>query len=254
MAIPDKSLQSRYEQNGFLTDIDVLESDEVDEMRQKFDEMERTVPVEQRQIGLHARHLEDEFVWNLATDPRVLSVIESIAGPNLLLLGTHFFNKQPNPSAAAYVAWHQDVTYWGLEPAEAHSAWIAIDDSDRENGCMKVLPKSHRQGVKLHSTAELQGNLLSINQEIPDDHLDTIGAIDLNLRAGQMSVHHGMLVHSSNPNQSDRRRCGLVARYISTAVRQVQPDSYGLYHKPVLVRGQDRYQHFPKNKAPFSIT
>ena len=92
---------------------------------------------------------------------------------------------------------------------------------------MRVLPRSHREGVKVHGTAERQGNLLSINQEIPDDQLHTAGAVDLELRAGQMSVHHGRLVHASNPNRSTRRRCGLVARYISPAVRQVNPDSYG---------------------------
>lgn len=251
MTRDDTPLRARYHDTGFLTGIDILDAREVSEIRRAFDALERSAPAEQRQIGLQGRHFQDEFVWRLATDPRVLDVMEQVMGPDLMLLGTHFFNKRPDPNADSYVAWHQDVTYWGLEPAEAHSAWIAIDDSDAANGCMRVLPRSHREGVKAHGTAQRQGNLLSINQEIPDDLVDTAGAVDLELRAGQMSVHHGRLVHASNPNRSARRRCGLVARYISPAVRQVRPDSYGGSHEPVLVRGRDRYRHFPARSAPF---
>lgn len=251
MTTTDTATRSRYEQNGFLSGIDVLSVDEIAMVRRKFDEMEHSVPAKQRQIGLQACHFEEEFVWRLATEPRVLAVIEQIVGPDLLLLGTHFFNKQPDSNTSSYVAWHQDVTYWGLEPAEAHSAWIAIDDSDATNGCMKVLPRSHREGVKTHNTADRQGNLLSINQEIPDNQLDTRNVVDIELRAGQMSVHHGLLVHSSNPNRSTRRRCGLVVRYISPAIRQVSTDSYGRYHEPVLIRGHDRYHHFSVREAPF---
>ena len=247
----DPPLRVRYHDTGFLTGIDVLDAREVAELRRAFDELERSAPAEQRQVGLQGRHFRDEFVWRLATDARVLDVMEQVMGPDLMLLGTHFFNKRPDPDAESYVAWHQDVTYWGLEPAEAHSTWIAIDDSDAANGCMRVLPRSHREGVKAHGTAQRQGNLLSINQEIPDDQVDAADAVDLELRAGQMSVHHGRLVHASNPNRSARRRCGLVARYISPVVRQVRPDSYGHSHEPVLVRGRDRYRHFPARSAPF---
>ena len=152
---------TRYEDAGFLTGIDVLDADEVAAARRAFDELERSVPDEQRQIGLHARHFQDEFVWRLATDPRVLDVMEHVVGPDVMLLGTHFFNKQPDPAADSYVAWHQDVTYWGLEPAEAHSAWIAIDDSDAANGCMRVLPRSHREGCLLYTSPSPRDGLLS---------------------------------------------------------------------------------------------
>jgi len=251
MATTDTELRPRYHEAGFLTGIEVLDTGEAARARRAFDELERSVDAEQRQVGIHDRHFQDEFVWRLATDPRVLTVMEQVIGPDLLLLTTHFFNKQPDRDASSFVAWHQDVTYWGLEPAEAHSAWIAIDDSDAANGCMRVLPRSHREGVRVHGTAERQGNLLSINQEIPDDQVDTAGAVDLILRAGQMSVHHGLLVHASNPNRSKRRRCGLVARFISPAVKQVSPGSVGQYYDPVLVRGQDCYHHFPARSSAF---
>ena len=102
---------TRYEDAGFLTGIDVLNADEVAAARRAFDELERSVPDEQRQIGLQGRHFQDEFVWRLATDPRVLDVMEQVVGPDVMLLGTHFFNKQPDPDANSFVAWHQDVLH-----------------------------------------------------------------------------------------------------------------------------------------------
>ena len=251
MANNAAKIRTHYHETGFLTAINVLDINEVTEVRRSFNELERSVPADQRQIGLQGCHFQNEFVWRLVTDSRILDVMEQVIGPDFMLLGTHFFNKQPTPDASSYVAWHQDVTYWGLEPPDAHSAWIAIDDSNAKNGCMRVLPHSHHEGIKEHGTGKRQGNLLSINQEIPNDQLNTTCAVDLELRAGQMSVHHGGLVHASNPNRSAKRRCGLVARYISTSIRQSHADSYGNQHEPVLVRGRDSYHHFPFREAPF---
>ena len=118
------------------------------------------------------------------------------------------------------MAWHQDVTYWGLEPPRAITAWIAIDDADVENGCMSVIPGSHRLGVLEHGKSGRTGNLLSINQEVPEDLVDEVRAVSMPLRAGQMSLHDGMLLHGSHPNRSSRRRCGLAVRFTTPDVRQ----------------------------------
>ena len=150
-----------------------------------------------------------------------------------------------------FVAWHQDVTYWGLEPPEAATAWLAVDDVDIGNGCMRVIPGSHRQGILTHDKSPIAGNLLSINQEIPADSFDETHAVDLVLKAGQMSIHDGLLIHGSNPNHSRRRRCGLAIRYIASHVRQVQSNSLGKFYQPILVCGRDEYGYFPRFPAPF---
>ena len=85
----------------------------------------------------------------------------------LVLLGTHFSCKYPVEEKEHFVAWHQDMTYWGLEPPLAHTTWIAINDSGIENVCLKVITSSHRKGQQIHETSEMEGNLISINQEIP---------------------------------------------------------------------------------------
>ena len=105
-----------------------------------------------------------------------------------------------------FVAWHQDVTYWGLEPAYAITAWYAVDDADAGNGCMRVIPGTHRTGIREHGKSDMKGNLLSINQEVPVTEDEGDSAVDLPVPAGEISLHHGVLIHGSNPNRSDRRR------------------------------------------------
>lgn len=250
---------SRFEQEGYLGSIQVLEAPEADTVRRQFDALETAEGRTICQIGLLDRHFDQQFVWDLATNERVLDAVESVLGPDVMLLASHFFCKYPaegdegraRRDAARYVAWHQDVTYWGLEPPESVTAWYAVDDSDQENGCMRVIPRTHHTGIREHGKASRAGNLLSINQEVPVTAKEEGSAVDLVLRAGEISLHHGMVVHGSNPNRSRRRRCGLTLRYITPAVRQVQLNSQGRGYAAVLVRGQDRFHHFEERLWPF---
>ena len=240
-----------YERDGILPRIDVFSKSEIDGFRARFDELETREGKEKCQIGLQARHMDEPFIWELSTHDRILDVMQAVMGEDVLLLSTHIFCKYPQKDPKSFVAWHQDVTYWGLEPPEAHTAWIAIDDSDVENGCMRVIPGSHTAGIAPHATSETAGNLLSINQEIPDEHVDDSGALDLILDAGQMSVHDGKLFHASMPNRSDRRRCGLTARFIPPYAKQAALNSIKASWIPIVVRGEDRFHHYAETKAPF---
>ena len=205
------------------------------------------------QIGLVDRHFDVKFVWELATHPKILQHVQFLLGHDVLLLATHFFCKYPK-AEDKFVAWHQDVTYWGLEPAFAITAWLAIDGADQENGCMRVVPGSHRGPILEHGKSSRSGNLLSINQEIPDEMVDDGRAMDIVLKAGQMSLHHGKLIHGSNPNRSNRRRCGLTLRFVPTSVKQKENNSLGRGWNAVLVCGQDTYHHFGEQRRPsFSL-
>ena len=240
-----------YERDGFITGLNVFSTEEIDGFRQQFDELERRVGKEKCQAGIQDGHLREEFIWKMTTDSRVLDAMAEVMGEDILLLGCHFFCKYPDPSATIHVAWHQDVTYWGLQPRIAHTAWVAIDDSDIENGCMRVLKGSHAGGILTHGTSDREGNLLSINQSIAETEMDLDSAVDFVLKAGQMSIHHGRLVHSSNPNTSQRRRCGLVIRFVPPSVKQVEENSAGHYWQAMLVRGKDPFHHFPQITSPF---
>ncbi|MCW3099590.1 MAG: hypothetical protein JWL77_5208 [Chthonomonadaceae bacterium] len=217
--------------------------------RNAFDVLEAQEGRAKAQIGLLDRHFDQAFLWELAASPRILDCVESLIGPDFLLLVTHFFCKYGPDDK--FVAWHQDATYWGLEPPKALTNWYAVDDSDVENGCMRVIPGSHRNGLREHGKAEVQGNLLSINQEVPVTAEEECSAVDLVLRAGEASIHDGWLIHGSLPNRSHRRRCGLTLRYVPTSVKPVELNSMGKRWRAILVRGVDREQNFGVCPAPF---
>jgi ectoine hydroxylase-related dioxygenase (phytanoyl-CoA dioxygenase family) len=246
-----------FERDGFLSGVRVCNDAKADEIRRQFDALEAVEGRERCQIGLLDRHVDQRFVWELATHPAIVACVSAVLGPDVMLLATHFFCKYPEPGdvredrAAKFVAWHQDVTYWGLEPPLAVTAWYAVDDSDVENGCMRVIPGTHRTGVRQHGTSERAGNLLSINQEVPVTPDEEAGAVDLVLRAGEISLHHGMLIHGSNPNRSTRRRCGLTLRYVPPFVRHVEENSLRRPWSAILVHGEDRYHHYGDRPAPF---
>jgi len=242
-----------YESDGFVGGIDIFSAEEIAVYRSKFDELEERLGKETTAIGLVSRHFEYEFIWQLASDERIVSAIASLIGDDVMLLATHFFCKYPGGGEAEkFVAWHQDVTYWGLEPPEAHTAWIAVDKADRENGCMQVVAGSHVSGIAPHGKSDRGGNLLSINQEIPDEHIDKSMVRHLELEAGQISIHHGKTYHCSNANVSDRRRCGLTVRFIRPEIGPVDPTKQE-HHRPVLVHGVDNYNHFPATPRPFHV-
>ena len=131
MTLAPSDLAAAYERDGYVTRLDIFSADEIAAFRAAFDELESREGREKCQIGLQNRHFDEEFIWRMATDGRVVDAIQACMGADVMLLATHFFCKYPDPEAKKFVAWHQDITYWGLEPPEAHTAWIAVDDAGR---------------------------------------------------------------------------------------------------------------------------
>jgi len=174
-----------YRSQGYLCSLRVLDAAEAAACRARFDALEAVEGPEKCRIGLLDRHRDQPFVWDLAIHPAVLDAVEALIGPDILLLATHFFCKYGG--GEAFVAWHQDVTYWALEPPEALTVWYAVDDSDRGNGCMRVIPGSHGAGIRQHGTSGRAGNLLSVDQEVPVSAEEEISAVDLILRTGEAS-------------------------------------------------------------------
>jgi ectoine hydroxylase-related dioxygenase (phytanoyl-CoA dioxygenase family) len=218
-----------FHHDGYLAPLRVLRPTAAARVRAAFDALEQREGREKAQIGLVDRHFDEPFIMELATHPAIVEAVTALIGPDVLLLATHFFCKYPSAEQAdageRFVAWHQDVTYWGLEPPIAITAWYAVDDSDAENGCMRAIPGSHRGGIRPHGKAGEPGNLLSVNQQVPVTAEEEATAIDLPLHAGEISLHDGALIHGSLPNRSSRRRCGLTLRYVPAHVRRVAPNS-----------------------------
>jgi hypothetical protein len=254
-----RQIARQFETQGYVCPINVFAPDEILASRRSFDALEVQVGREKCELGLYDRHRDLEFVWRMVTHPTIVNCMEAIIGPDVYLLASLFFCKYPPPVptlrqriitalgmkvvAGRFVDWHQDLKYWGLDPPYAVTAWIAVDDSDVENGCMRVIPGSHRQGIVEHMTSSERGNMLSRNQAIRSDLIDESKSVNLVLRAGQVSLHHGELFHASNPNRSSRRRCGLAVRYTHPGVKPV-PEAKAVVRRPILLRGVDEMKHF----------
>jgi ectoine hydroxylase-related dioxygenase (phytanoyl-CoA dioxygenase family) len=239
------AIAQRFERDGYVAPLDVFTAVQVRRYREVYDRIEADLVARNITARPTQQHLIYEPLWELVNHPRVLGLAQAAVGPDLILLATGFFSKPPDGSGK-YIAWHQDTTYWGLEPAYAVTLWIAIDDSDVENGCMRVIPGTHHS-ILPHGKARTTGNMLGLDQEVDPDAIDECRAVDLVLKAGQASLHHGMVVHGSNPNRSTRRRCGMTLRFTRPEVKPVP----GVFRdKPILMTGQDRFGHFQYEPRP----
>jgi len=186
------------------------------------------------------------FTWldALVRDPRIVDAVESLLGPDLFCWGAQFFAKPAGD--AAYVSWHQDATYWGLSSPDVATAWVALTPSTPESGCMRVVPGTHRSQVP-HEDRFDDANLLSRGQEVAVK-VDPATVVDVVLQPGEMSLHHVLLFHGSEPNRSALPRIGFAIRYVPTHVRQLSP----IRDSALLVRGNDAYGHFEHEQSPES--
>jgi len=239
-ASPGHSDLKRYEETGFLFPIQVLSPAEFESFRCAVDELQLLLGSTARPPVFGQCHLNFKWAYELSTHARVLDAVEQIIGPDILVHSSTLFSKHPGRS---FVSWHQDSLYWHLSEPRLVSAWIALSDSTVENGCMRVQPQTHLQQLD-HIEIRHEDNMLGTGSTVQHE-LNEETAIDVVLRAGEMSLHHTHLVHGSNPNRSNGKRSGFAVRYLSPEVRQKRG-----HHKVVLARGRDRFDHFEKLTEP----
>jgi hypothetical protein len=238
---------AQYQRDGYLFPIDCLTPEEVRHYRTRLEDFEREQGDTFGRLPDLARsksHLLFTWMDDLVRHPKVLDAVESVIGPNILIYHLTSWLKEPNEPS--HVSWHQDGTYFGLDPAEQVTAWIALTDSTPEMGCIKLLPGTHVIGQKPHDDTQAPGNLLSRGQTIRHK-LDYTNYVLMPLRAGQISLHHTYAVHCSEPNRTDQRRIGIGVSYIPTHCRLINE---GARVTAALVRGHDDYGYFDPEPRP----
>jgi non-heme Fe2+,alpha-ketoglutarate-dependent halogenase len=240
-----EDLLDAYRQRGFLFPLPALSNWEVATLRAKLEELEAQHGGKLPPPINRKPHLLLMWLNELIRDPRILDPVAEILGPNILCWASGFFIK--NPHDKARVSWHQDSTYWGLSSPDVVTAWVAFTPSCPANGCMRVVPGTHLLEQLPHEDTFAPDNLLSRGQEIAVE-VDESSAVDIVLAPGQMSLHHVLLVHGSEPNQSDARRIGFAIRYLPTYIKQRS----ALADSATLVRGSDQYRHFLPEPVPQS--
>ncbi len=233
---------SQYQRDGYYFPIRVLSAGEGLSYRRKLEAYEATTGGPIQSNWRHKVHLLFTWANELVRHPKILDAVEDLIGPNIICWTTNFFIKEAN--SPSFVSWHQDSTYWGLEPPDVISAWLALSDAPLESGAMKFLPGSHKWQQVEHRDTFDENNLLTRGQEIAVE-VDETQAVDVPLKMGEISLHHVRLAHGSYPNTTNDRRIGLSIRYIPTYVRQVK-----VKDSAMLVRGVDEYGNFDWEPEP----
>ena len=234
-----------YKDHGFVAPIDVLTLKEATKIKEEIEYIEKKWPNELIGLGRNNVHYISPIFDQVCHNSKILDVVESIIGKDILVGGTTLFIKDPDNKG--FVSWHQDAKYIGFEPHNWVTAWLAITDANEENGCMRMWSGSHKKKIKKHKDTFNENNLLTRGQTVQNVPLeDTTPNI---LKAGQLSLHHPMIVHGSGSNKSNIRRIGFVIQsYIGTNVDQVIGKVYVQQ-----ARGKDNFKYHEHTKRPSEL-
>ena len=207
----------QFRSQGYLGPYSLCSVDEMNQTAEQIEQLLNTDPPDHKN-RVHNRHLDHQLIHQLSTDPQIVNRMACLYGHDLLLWRTNFFVKE---SGAKEIPWHQDFNYWPLEPPIIVSAWIAIDPSTVENGCLQIIPGSHRRVIPhVESTPEVQFNRMG-----DPDYIDLGDIVTLEMEPGEFILFYERTLHQSDPNHSNTRRIGLAVRVIIPIVKVLDWDS-----------------------------
>jgi ectoine hydroxylase-related dioxygenase (phytanoyl-CoA dioxygenase family) len=208
-------------------------------LKSYFETLLAELPAGERPESMDVPHFMHPKLLEWAFDPLVLALVEPVLGGDLALFSTHFICKPKGNGKR--VPWHEDSAYWKgqIEPMEVCTVWLAIDPSTRANGCMMVIPRSHREGRAGFSDYESVDARTSVfTTEILKEQRNDAQRSYIELQPNQCSLHDARIQHGSEPNTSSLRRCGWTLRFCSTRVRFNQ-ERFGGAHHVYLAKGRD---------------
>ena len=232
-----------FNEQGYLKPFRIFSDEEIDAIRDEFDGMiEQVMARGDHNYSIISAHLKSGMVHDIMNDPRIVAYISDLLGDDVVGWGAHFFCKLPGDGKI--VNWHQDASFWPLSPSKTVTAWLAIDDADTGNACMRFVAGSHHYGhLTYHMSEEAENNVL--NQTVKE--VGEYGTeVDIELKAGEISLHSDLLLHGSGLNSSDRRRCGLTLRFCAASVRA----ELNWNKEGVIVKGSDPTDHWANLPRP----
>lgn len=238
----------QYEADGFAIFRNVIDESLIAEASRHVGWLMKKYP-ELRPEHFHHPLIRNDAFWvRLVSDERLLNIAEVFLGPNIACFTAHYICKPPYTGHPVF--WHQDGAYWKLEPMEAMTLWLAVDESTCENGCLRMVPGSHRIPLHKPESRTETPNMLysSVSADLIQNVIDNSDIVDVILQPGDVSIHHPNLLHCSEPNTSLKRRCGLDIGFIRTST---SISNKGLYLDPILVRGEavagiNNYRKYPE--------
>ena len=235
MSILTEQQVKQYNKEGYIAPIDALTKEQVLATRKEIEIIEKEMPNEINKSGRYNVHLISPKLDEIVHNSKVLDAVEKIIGRDILVCSTTLFIK--DPKQCGFVSYHQDAKYIGLEPYNWVTAWVAITDTNEENGCMRMWSGSHKNDLQYHNQKFDENNLLTRGQTVENVPMNETKSVIL--KAGQISLHHPKVVHGSGLNKSNDRRIGFVIQsYIGTNVDQVLGKMYVQQ-----ARGEDTFKY-----------
>lgn len=233
----------QFNRLGYISGLTLYDKSEIIEKRNYIDSLLEQIGPESR-YAINCFQARLSGLWDICCESRLLDYVEDIIGPDIICWASHLFCKAPFDEKK--VPWHQDAVYWHLSPQRTVTVWLAIDDSDAENSAMQFLPASHVKGP-LPSRKAGTDAILNIETENTSQLMPAHVNV---LAAGQFSLHADMLVHGSESNRSNRRRCGLTIRYCPSFVRMTEAN-WARGVEPIVCRGSNDgyWQHHPRPQS-----
>lgn len=229
-----------YQSEGIVFPVKVFSLDEVTRFRVALESIADDGGRRLRRFD--SLHLFFDWAHRMATHESLLSVVGDILGDDILIDGTLVLYKPPHDSS--YVSWHQDSVYSGWHLSPSTSAWVALTESHGANGCMRVIPGSHKQGLLSHNNVQDDSNLLRRGERV--ETVDESCAVDVALQQGEISLHQSTIVHGSNPNMSDEPRIGFIVRFVTSRITNRE--------RPMLrVHGQADCSHLSLAQPPVQM-
>ncbi len=217
--------QSNYFERGIDWPIKAYEAEQAVDFYQRFVEFQRqSIAVRGKETHIKP-HLVSTWLDRTIHHPIIVDAVEAALGPDIVLWTSDFANKEAG--AGTYIPWHQDTPYWNLSDTKVVSVWLALTESKKSNGAMRVFPATHNKGAlgkiniqgdpheayKEGTRTSSEGNIFAYDH-VMDKEVDESLALDVELDPGQFSLHNIQLLHGGGPNESDQDRVGFVMRYI----------------------------------------
>ena len=225
-----------YHEQGFVIPDFRLPASTIQSIKDDFDRLLVRYP--QFRQNCPALLTYDTAFLNYARNPEILDMVTQILGEDIAIWNSSYFGKPAHDGKR--VPWHQDGRYWPIRPLASCSVWIAIDNSNTENGCLRIIPGSHKSRT-LFKHENNPSDELVLSLELMQSEFDENTAVDIVLESGQISLHDVFLIHGSEPNTSGKSRRGMTLRFFpTTSVYERDIEGGGQPRSLFLMRGTDR--------------
>jgi len=206
-----KTYKEEFKERGVVFPIQLFSQEEALKYENEFSLMEEAFGGQLPYAG--NTHYALDWAYDLTTHPRILEYVTSILGEDICVVGSLMLTKYPQ--STSYVSWHQDGMNSGWDQNNSLTVWLAFTESNAENGCMQVIPKSHKNLLQDHVYFTDDENMIRKGHKIAAE-VNEDDALNLELKPGEFSMHHNSIIHGSKANTSAKKRIGFIIRYVST--------------------------------------